>query len=81
MKLGGIFLTHQVMVVKAPAFSVPPSGDDMGFAFPLMTLLVVAGPLDDVMVDWADTRDARVERAKKRVEVKRILTIDLVEGV
>lgn len=78
---GGLFLTHQVMVVKVPAFSVPPSGDDMGFVFPLMALPVVAGPLDDVMVDWAETRDVRAEKAKKRVEVKRILTIDLVEGV
>lgn len=51
----------------------------MGFAFPLMALPVVAGLLDDVMVDWAETRDVRAEKAKKRAEVKRISTIESVD--
>lgn len=61
------------MVVKVPAFNVPPSGYEMGFGFPITEVPVeVGGALDDV-IDWAETRDVKAENAKMRVEVKRIL--------
>lgn len=61
--------THQVTLTTVPAFSVPPSGYEMGFGFPMAP--VEAG--GDGVVDWAETRDAKAENAKTRVEVKRIL--------
>lgn len=61
------------MVIKVPAFNVPPSGYEMGFGFPITEMPVeVGGALDDV-VDWAETKDVKAENAKMRVEVKRIL--------
>lgn len=76
-----------MIIVTEPALRVPPSGDEMGFAFPPTALLVeTAAAPDDVMVDWAETMDVRAENAKKRAEVKRILArfgrrMDCKEGL
>lgn len=62
-----------MIIVTEPALRVPPSGDEMGFAFPPTALPVETAAPDDVIVDWAETMDVRAENAKKRAEVKRIL--------
>lgn len=61
---------HQVILITVPAFSVPPSGYEMGFGFPITPVEVGGAP--DGVVDWVETRDAKAENAKTRVEVKRI---------